>query len=190
MKVATPKKSLFNRRTVPNPKFAKICSQRADEKSTERYSVASNGKIIEQQQILTTQNLAAIYTTADLGISLAKHHTDMANKCLKWIYRQLQIPTNDFHTQLVFIKNSAYAWRQMIFFLSFEDAGIHRFSKFAWEYLNEQSPEFQVKFSSALAGLDEAIKAHCEGKSLGSHFLPFVGWTTKKHWFIEKTFDV
>lgn len=42
----------------------------------------------------------------------------MARDCLAWIVRRLSVRTADRHAALRSVKNAAYAWRQMIFYLS------------------------------------------------------------------------
>ena len=74
--------------------------------------------IIEQQQILTTQNLAVLYSGLLLNEPFEIHSMAMANQCFTWICRRLQMKSHSWHEELITLKNAAYAWRQMIFYLA------------------------------------------------------------------------
>jgi hypothetical protein len=47
--------------------------------------------IIEQQQILTTQNLAALFASLDLTEAFGRRLGGMAQHCFKWICQRQQI---------------------------------------------------------------------------------------------------
>ena len=79
---------------------------------------ATNGMIIEQQQILTTQNLAALLAGLGLTDAIRFRLGEMARYCFHWICERQQMKIDRWHARLIMVKNTAYAWRQMIFFLS------------------------------------------------------------------------
>jgi len=74
--------------------------------------------IIEQQQILTTQNLAALFVGLDLSSTLHGQLEEMAMQCIRWICRRLQRNIDQWHDRLIMLKNTASTWRQMVFFLA------------------------------------------------------------------------
>ena len=74
--------------------------------------------IVEQQQILTTQNLAVLFQELGLTATLRDQLGDLAKECFQWICQRQQMKINDWHAKLIMVKNTAYAWRQMIFFLA------------------------------------------------------------------------
>ncbi len=94
--------------------FATVCHRRAGvERGT--WSVASNGAVVEQSQVLTTHNLAALVSA--LAVQPESGWRDPARTALattRWLLGR--IPGN--RRPLRVLKNSAYAWRQAIFFLS------------------------------------------------------------------------
>ena len=77
------------------------------------------------------------------------------------------------HARLIARKNSAYAWRQMIFFLSRapSDDG-PSFVTWAAVHLADRAPPFIHRFSPVLAGLADAIGGTTAPSRL------FLGWST------------
>ena len=106
----------FNPVMRANP-FAELCATQAGV-PLGTWQPATNGMVIEQQQIVTTQNLAALFVRLDVHARLQGQLPQMARNCFQWIGRRLNVKTNDRHSRLIAVKNSAYAWRQMVFFLS------------------------------------------------------------------------
>ena len=74
--------------------------------------------IIEQQQILTTQNPTSLFAGLDLIDVLRDQLGDMAKLCFRWICKRHQMKIDKWHARLIMVKNTAYAWRQMVFFLA------------------------------------------------------------------------
>jgi len=89
------------------------------------------------------------------------------------------------------VKNAAYAWRQMMFFLAIAPKGrTEAFQLWADEYVGKQPTAFQARFKPAVEGL--ALAA--QGISLPPEQQPregsagarrFLGWTTEKHWLLS-----
>ncbi len=164
---------------LPEPQrdlsLAKICADRAGLQKARNWSVASNGMILEQQQIITSHNLAQVLSTLDLS---DLNFGAMSLHCFEWICRRQQTPMSEWRAKLQMTKNTAYAWRQMIAFMSelsseeqgmiFED--IRRTAA-------KQSSEYQSRFGPALGGLERAIA----GKSPSDQV--FLGWVQGKHPF-------
>lgn len=65
--------------------------------------------IIEQQQILTTQNLAALFAGLNLPDALRGQLGEMAKQCFRWICRRQQMKVGNWHARLIMLKNTAYA---------------------------------------------------------------------------------
>ena len=102
------------------PGFARLCRNRAGLNGERRgwSSVGENGRVIEQEQILTTHNLAALYSVAGSSLDLE----GMCRHCFRFVYDSLEKQPPDRHTGLILRKQAAYAWRQMVFFLSLQSA--------------------------------------------------------------------
>jgi hypothetical protein len=177
-------------RWVGHKAFAHLCAKRA---GVERkgWDVAANGMIIEQQQIITTQNLAVLIAGAEDngkehdGIGLRDVLSDqfdrLAKQCFIWICKRQQVKADDWHARLIMLKNTAYAWRQMVFYLTMMPrADVADFLNWAHKHLDGQSNEFREKFRPAVKGL--AIAA--AGGELGERpdARPFLGWSKQKHW--------
>lgn len=156
--------------------FSSYCSLLAGDGSRGR-SVASNGLIIEQQQIVTTQNLAALFYALDLNVFLDAELVEIAKTCFRWICHRQQIPLTDSHARLIMLKNTAYAWRQMIFFASQlnKDRQEHLLS---WvnEYFYQQQDEFILRFQAVVKGFSDAVA----GKRITKE-ARFLGWTVGRH---------
>jgi hypothetical protein len=179
---------LKQRASKPQP-FAQLCADRAGV-GLGGWKPAKNGMIIEQQQIITTQNLATLFSALNLAEALRPQLGDMARQCFMWICRRQQMKIDLWHGQLIMLKNTAYAWRQMIFYLSLlpttEVAG---FLAWAEEHLENQTHEFRDRFRPALNGL----LLVAEGGSLDrpsvkqSDARRFLGWSVEKHWLLTST---
>ena len=155
--------------------FARICSERAGVEPG--YDTAANGMIIEQQQILTTQNLAVLF--ARLSLSERLDLPDLARRCFEWICRRQQMKVDSGHGQLIMLKQTAYAWRQMIFYLALSPAGADAdLMSFARRHLAEQPAGFRIRFQPALDGL-----AHALGETAPPG-RTFLGWTRERHWLL------
>ncbi|HEY6795888.1 MAG TPA: hypothetical protein VI248_14505 [Kineosporiaceae bacterium] len=97
--------------------FARLCAERAGPPGRGRgggRAVAANGMVIEQAQILTTHNLAALVS---LGVRPANGWAQLAGTALDEAIRLLGNAQTARH-RLRLVKNAAYAWRQAVFFLS------------------------------------------------------------------------
>ena len=157
-------------------RLAETCAQRAGLRNTRNSSVASNGMILEQQQIITTHNLAQVLSALDLS---DLRFDDMAFRCIEWICWRQQTPLTDWRAKLQMTKNTAYAWRQMIAFLSElspaeQSAAFERIKIIS----GNQSTEYQARFAPALAGLERAIS----GETPSSEEV-FLGWVQGSHPF-------
>ncbi|MCC2961162.1 hypothetical protein LK540_12090 [Massilia sp. IC2-278] len=162
------------------PDFAGLCAMRAGV-APGSWRPATNGMIIEQQQILTTQNLAALIVRLDLREALQGRLQDMARSCFKWICARHQMRLDDWHGQLIRVKNTAYAWRQMVFFLSLLPAQeVQAFLGWAGECQARLPQEWQRRFRPALEGLEMAADgAVPDDKSC------LLGWSKDRHWLMD-----
>ena len=100
--------------------FAALCASRAVEAGDpgRSWSVARNGAVLEQSQILTTHNLAVLTTGLELGGPLTERAPELADHVLTWVVRSMTRLPVQHHPALQAVKNVAYGWRQALFFLS------------------------------------------------------------------------
>lgn len=150
--------------------LAEVCQGRAGVKTGRP---AQNGQILEQQQILTTHNLAALFRY----VSPQVQSDQLALECFRWICRRLQIPQKNWHDQLLTVKNGAYAWRQMIFFLSRAECSQAFFAQ-AGALLKSQTHAFQRRFEPAWQGLLEASLGRTPDQV-------WYGWSQGRHWLLD-----
>ena len=167
--------------------FAQLCAARAGV-SLGTWNPAINGMVIEQQQILTTQNLAVLFHGLDLAEALQGHLEEMARQCFRWICRRQQTKIDTWHARLIMLKNTAYAWRQMVFFLSMvpESGAVSEFLRWAETHLDGQTEGFRNRFRPALKGLVLAadgvsLDADAASRSEARRFL---GWSKTQHWLV------
>jgi hypothetical protein len=139
--------------------------------------------IIEQQQILTTQNLAVLFDGLDLADALRGRLASLAQLCFTWICRRQQVKANEWHARSIMVKNTAYAWRQMVFFLALlPRAEVQEFISWAEEHMKKQTDDFQTRFRPAMQGLALAV----DGQSIDDPYenrlgaRRFLGWTKKE----------
>ncbi len=179
------RRSWFQRRTTPvADRFALLCADRAGVRLG-TWDPATNGMIIEQQQILTTQNLAALVAGLDLTGSLGDRLGEMAETCFQWICRRLQMRTDRRHARLIMVKKAAYAWRQMVFFLSLlPEGGVADFLQWAQVNLEDQPAGFRHRFRPVLRGLSLAAQGRAIGGGPAGNpeARRFLGWTVGGHW--------
>lgn len=166
--------------------FAELCARRAGV-SLGSGRPAANGMIIEQQQILTTQNLAACIVGLDLRGALQGRFAGMAQSCFRWIASRNQMKVDDWHAQRILIKNSAYAWRQMAFYLSMLPAA-DMASVLDWmeNYFEQQSEHFQLRFRTVFDGLKACVPGTPQNLHVHEQSGPFLGWSDKRHWLMER----
>jgi hypothetical protein len=170
--------------TATSPAFVQLCTELAGETGGGRWSVARNGKIIEQEQILTTHNLAVLFVALGLTETLRPRLRELAGRCFERICRRLQRKTEPRKARLRMVKNAAYAWRQMIFYLSLlPDEVVEEFLTWASSYLGKQRPEFRDRFQPALEGLALAARGHSPEREAGAS-RRFLGWTTEAPWLL------
>jgi hypothetical protein len=167
--------------------FFQLCLERAG--SDGARWVARNGTIIEQGQILTTHNLAVLFNALGMGETLRPRLTELASRCLVWICARLQQPATEYRTRLQGVKNAAYAWRQMIFYLSLApDDDVRAFLGWAKDHVAQQPADFQARFRPALQGLARAV----DGRPVEDADAPdgprrFLGWTMGSHWLLPRS---
>lgn len=158
--------------------FGGLCRQRASLAPNGYWSVAANGTVIEQGQILTTHNLAALVavgTQPELSWSvLADRAFDQVKRLLELAHQQAR--------PLATVKDAAYAWRQTIFFLAGAPAGeVQAFLD------REASSAAAVRGVDQLLGGLRHVAAGGRFDSAGT--CPggrrFLGWTTGPHWILR-----
>jgi hypothetical protein len=171
-----------------SPAFDDLCGSRAVGRRSRRSSVAANGTVIEQAQILTTHNLATL--AAGVGAEPATGWAGLADRALDAVFR-LVAQTQRNPRPLSTVKDAAYAWRQMVFYLSLADEP-DQFLAAVPDRVATRSPYVRERLAPALAGL-----AHVGS---GARFAPdgtaddgaadgrarrFLGWTTERHWLLS-----
>jgi hypothetical protein len=163
-----------------------LCEKRAGVPYTGSGTV-SNAMLIEQQQILTSQNLAALVDGLNLKAELQGSALASAQQCFEWICRRQQMKRSHWHAELIAVKNSAYAWRQMIFFLALlPEAVLNDFLIWASRHMARQAEDFQARFLPALEGLKLAAAGRSlEGQgSINGEVRRLLAYSNERHWLI------
>jgi hypothetical protein len=164
-----PKRWRLRRPTAED--FAALCRLRAGGGGR---SVAHNGTVLEQSQILTTQNLAVLVDGLQLTDWLRSVAPSLAERTFGWVaQRETQLTT------LRGLKNIAYAWRQAIFYLSFCDTAQQQ------EVLAELS--LGPRLNPALTGLvriADGQRFDADGRVGDGRRL--LGWSVGPHWALTR----
>jgi hypothetical protein len=171
-------------REKTSPEFAALCERRAAQlEPGSRSVVAKNGAIIEQAQILTTHNLGVLFDALPLRDALAPHLRPIAETCVRWAMRRLQLRASNWHQRLIQLKNAAYAWRQMVFYLSF-CADAPAFLHWARMHFGRTESSFAQRFEPAMRGLELAVAGLASNQAAFalSGGRVFTGWSTDHHW--------
>jgi hypothetical protein len=165
--------------------FAALCHSRSEAPSG--WSVAANGMVIEQAQILTTHNLAALAGPIGLRHHFERKSDTLAARSLDRVL-ELIAKTSGNPRPLGTVKDAAYAWRQMIFYLSFAAPSDYpRFLDQIASRLAAQPSHVSEKLASAVGGLDWVMR----GGSLDDTSAPgdarrFLGWAAGGHWMLPR----
>ncbi|MFI5692511.1 hypothetical protein ACIA58_11770 [Kribbella sp. NPDC051586] len=164
--------------------FAEVCGRRAREARSAQSSggsVAQNGTVLEQSQILTTHNLAVLVDALQLTDWLREVAPDLSDRAFAWAVQRQTQPPPTWISELQGIKNTAYAWRQAIFYLSFCDEAAQGE---VLEKLGERSGVLGPRFAPAVAGLRHLAagdRFNAEGRTArGGRRL--LGWSAGPHW--------
>ncbi len=164
-------------------KLSQWCQKRVS--GSWKNPVARNGAVIEQMQILTTHNLATLLGPLGLLPTLESSLPEMARRCFEELCYRMSGPIADWHAQMRTVKNSAYAWRQMILYLSFVPGG-QRENWRVWAHgcLSEVKDEgFRNRLRPALEGLEAVM----DGENLSEHGRLLLGWSATRHWLLSPT---
>ncbi|MFF0340960.1 hypothetical protein [Kribbella sp. NPDC004875] len=162
--------------------FAEACRLRAQEaQSAEKPGyVAQNGTVLEQAQILTSHKLAALVDALDQTDWLRAAAPELAGRAFAWAVQRQTQPAPTWISALQGIKNTAYAWRQAIFFLSFctpvaqQDVVAE---------LEDRAGVLGPRFAPAVVGLRQVLAGECfdaKGRTSGGRRL--LGWSARPHW--------
>ncbi|MCP3140354.1 hypothetical protein [Pyxidicoccus xibeiensis] len=167
--------------------FADLCVSRAEsggKSESGRSFVAVNGRVIEQAQILTTHNLATLVQVLELRPQLEPHLEPLAQRCFVRLCELLELQVPHFHGRLRNVKNAAYAWRQMVFFLSLLPEEAQRtFVGWAEDALSKRRARLPQRLGGALAGLRHAVEGgRWTDAPAGARC--FLGWTVERHWVL------
>ncbi|AZQ38171.1 hypothetical protein EJ357_35870 [Streptomyces cyaneochromogenes] len=169
-----------------SPGFARLCAERARAASgagAGSWSVAANGTVIEQAQILTTHNLATLVHR--VGIAPQPGWADLARRSFDTVCR-LTARVHHNPRPLATIKDAAYAWRQTLFHLSLcpPDEQLRVIAG-----LDEQTARHPAhvttRLAPALAGLvlvAEGGSFGADGTADGGRARRLTGWSTDGHW--------
>ncbi|MBP7862886.1 hypothetical protein KA183_14465 [bacterium] len=156
---------------METPEFAQMCNNRLSLEQSKMSFVAINGAIIEQAQILTTHNLASLWSALDLDY-LRPELPAIAQKIFGWICLRQQMQISDFRANLHRKKDCAYAFRQMIFFLSLAGVAEQKeFLKWMSSYLKEKSFKLPWDF-------DEILQSFADCVNGGKPEFIYLGWSS------------
>ncbi|MFH8727573.1 hypothetical protein [Streptomyces termitum] len=161
--------------------FARLCRERAGEEAGYG-SVAANGMVIEQAQILTTHNLATL--VGRVGVVPGDGWAEAAVRSFGTVCRLTERAGHALYP-LRSVKDAAYAWRQMVFYLSLCDgpervAALDRLAAGA-----TRRPVVAARLAPALLGLRHVAGGgtfDAVGTARAGRALRLTGWAVSGHW--------
>ncbi|MFH9740747.1 hypothetical protein ACH4MA_24065 [Streptomyces roseolus] len=161
--------------------FALLCHARAGR--TPGYdSVAGNGMVIEQAQILTTHNLATLVRR--VGIAPEPGWAEAARRCFGTVCRLTERAGRGPYP-LTGLKDAAYAWRQMLFHLSLCERS-ERAEVLAWLPAEAaRRPLVASRLAPALLGLRHVAEGglfDADGTARSGRARRLTGWSVAGHW--------
>lgn len=167
----------FRRKLRPGT-FAELCAHRAGATGGIS-SVAASGTIIEQAQILTTHNLAALVR---LGVTPTTPWPELAFAAYQRAERLILLSQQQ-RRPLATIKDAAYAWRQTLLYLSMtEEAAVPALLEQARTTLSPGHPAAE-SLHQLLDGLDDIHQGQTfDAAGVSRHGRRLLGWTTSHHW--------
>lgn len=138
---------------------------------------AENGAIIERQQLLTTHNLAQLFVALGLRTALAGDLRHLGERAFRFAVKSFEPRREHRNVALRRQKDAAYAWRQMLFFLSFigEDE-LFGFSVWAEETIAAQPPEAVAQLTPYWRGLAHALAGGSLGHDRPAGAERLLGW--------------
>ncbi|WP_440899050.1 hypothetical protein [Actinosynnema sp.] len=168
--------------------FGEECGRRAGA-SAHRSWVVGNGMVLEQSQVLTTQNLAALAGGLDLTDRLRPVAAGLVTGVFDWITGGLARrakPERTWHEGLLLVKNVAYAWRQAVFLLGYCD---ERERRELVAHLRRSTGSLNLlrTFEPAVLGLEHVLSGgrfDAEGATPGGG-RRLLGWTDGTHWLMN-----
>lgn len=153
--------------------LGEFCSQRAGDKKRQGGSwVAQNGMVIEQAMILTSHNMASVLENFDLDVNFSAS----VLKCFDFVVKTLREVPATRYLELIALKNSAYAWRQMLALLTQLDRNEQEacFRRMQ-EKFSAEAPSFQKFFEPIFRGLEQTLNRDRIQNEI------FLGWSSGRH---------
>jgi hypothetical protein len=139
------------------------------------FSPILNSRLIEQAQLLTTHNLIPLITKLRLNLQWA----ELVVSIFRWMIKKLVNVPSERHPRIIFEKNFAYAWRQLVVFLSLLDdadqqAVISRLSSDELQNNAKLGKGFERCLEIFLKPLNRTVQGHPTRPPLG---------LAGRHWF-------
>ena len=157
------------------------CRDRRSDALRHASRVTASGIELEQLQVLTTHDLAALVSVPGLRERLEP--AVMATACFDHLSDALAELPPLWGSRLRLVKNAAYAWRQMVFWLSLAGQGAqHALLRHADERLaSRRYDALRPRMAPALTGLSNAIKER-PVEADGGRIV--YGWTPGDHFLL------
>ncbi len=165
----------------PELELARLCVELSRQRDLPRFGTpAQNGRIIEQQQIVTTHDLAQLFSALGLHNALRGELRHLAERAFHHAAKLLGTKHGG-KTGLRARKDAAYAFRQMLFFLSFvSEDELFAFSIWAEETVSAQPEDASARLGPFWRGVSHVLADGAfddDGRGPGDA-VRFLGWTT------------
>jgi hypothetical protein len=166
--------------------FAALCRARAGPPEGRR-SVVDNGMVIEQAQILTTHNLAALLGPVGLRGAVEHRSVALAGRAFDGVVVLLGA-IKDNAKPLRVVKDAAYAWRQMMCFLALAPIGEQaEFVADAQRRAAAAGEDVRRRLTPLVLGLVHVVAGGAFDGSAPAGARRFVGWSADGHWMLPSS---
>ncbi|MQA35748.1 hypothetical protein [Modestobacter roseus] len=169
--------------------FTALCNGRAAEAGRDghSWSVAANGAVLEQSQILTTHNLAVLTVGLDLESAVRERAPELAERVLTWVLQTHAHLPSQHHAALQAVKNISYAWRQALYLLSYCD---HEAQVATMNHLLEATATGTARqLRPVVNGLVHVLaggRFDTAGIADGGTGRRLLGWSVGQHWLLGR----
>ena len=159
-----------------------------------QYSVSYNGSILEWMYVISGFSLPGIFESLGSDLLSQEELAKAVRSVLKFVVNELQKCADlGWHDRLLTIKNSAYAWRQMVVLMTRLNDQLDVLEFFVWAdaELLKLDGGFGRRFRPILASLANAWGMRLAGMQEsedGGVARPFLGWMASggRHWLMDQ----
>jgi len=141
--------------------------------------------IVEQLQVMTSNNLAALVVSLGLVESIDVNWDDLVLSTWQWVLAKLEDPPEEEDARGLVCREVATAWRQLIFYLALASSQKTAISKMGF-HLHEVSGKFGDAMHCHLhAFLIAPLQKALDGETVGKEYALLGNVPGSRHWLLD-----